>query len=121
MKYKTRRKRKQRDVIALAKEDVNKFYKSTDWDIARESVLIRDKFECQRCNGNWCDGINQVKEKKLTKAIVVHHIVALKDNYNKALDLNNLVSLCRECHEIVEDRHQFRFKRKIPLTKERWD
>lgn len=46
----------------------------------------------------------------------------MKDCFELALDDDNLVSLCFECHEIVEGRDgtwkKFKYKKK--LTKEMW-
>jgi len=36
-------------------------------------------------------------------AVVVHHIVSVEDDPSKRLDMDNLMPLCRDCHEI---RHQ---------------
>jgi len=36
-------------------------------------------------------------------AVVVHHIIPVEDDPSKRLDMDNLMSLCRDCHEI---RHQ---------------
>ena len=37
-----------------------------------------------------------------TEEIEVHHIVSLKQDYNRRLDDDNLISLCREHHEAAE-------------------
>ena len=122
MKPKKRRSRRVafNAVETIKSGNVNKFYKSTDWDVAREAALLRDRYECQRCNGNWNDGVHKVNKITITTATTVHHKIAIRDNADKALDLDNLVSLCHNCHEVIEEREAFRFKRKIPVTKERW-
>lgn len=57
----------------------------------------------------------------LKKADTVHHKIPVKERPDLALDLDNLVSLSFEAHEIIEDRHRFYFRRKIkPLTEEKW-
>jgi 5-methylcytosine-specific restriction enzyme A len=43
----------------IAKGNVIAFYKSTDWDIAREEVLRRDRHACQWYLGKWDDGIHK--------------------------------------------------------------
>ena len=50
------------------------------------------------------------------------YIIAMKDCFELALDDDNLVSLCFECHEIVEGRDGTwkKFKHKKKLTKEMW-
>ena len=105
----------------IAKGNVIAFYKSTDWDIAREKALERDKYACQFFLGNWDDGIHKPKKIMLKKADTVHHIIPIKERPDLALDLDNLVSLSFEAHEIIENRLKYRFKRKKkPLTEEKW-
>ncbi|WP_212925341.1 HNH endonuclease [Oceanobacillus sp. J11TS1] len=70
----------------------NAFYHSPEWRRVRELALIRDNHLCQRC----------LKEKKITKAQVVHHIVELLVDWSKRLDLDNLESLCHSCHNRID-------------------
>ena len=45
----------------------------------------------------------------------------MKDYFESALEDDNLISLCFECHEIVEERTGNRFKQKKKyLTQEKW-
>lgn len=45
----------------------------------------------------------------------------MKDNFDEALNIDNLVSLCFNCHEIVEGRAgKLRKPFKKRLTEERW-
>ncbi|MGV3285797.1 HNH endonuclease signature motif containing protein [Bacillus wiedmannii] len=67
------------------------FYKSVGWRITRAKALVRDCYLCQRC----------LKDKKLTPADMVHHIVEVKEDWSKRLDINNLESLCNSCHNKV--------------------
>lgn len=64
------------------------FYKGRDWIRCRSLVLIRDNYLCQSC----------LKNKKITKADVVHHIKELKDYPELAYTKSNLVSWCHTCH-----------------------
>jgi 5-methylcytosine-specific restriction enzyme A len=64
------------------------FYTSTAWKKCRLLVLSRDNHLCQDC----------LKEKRLTAADMVHHIVEYRDNPSKGLELDNLISLCNPCH-----------------------
>lgn len=66
----------------------DRFYHSTAWKKARKLALIRDCYLCQEC----------LRQKRITKADMVHHIVEVKDDLTKALTLENLVSLCNPCH-----------------------
>lgn len=106
--------------IEIVKGNTDKFYHSTDWDIARERVLERDKHTCQFFLGKWDDGIHKPNKYKLVKATMVHHIIPIKERPDLALDINNMISLSFEAHEIIEERKQFQFKRKKAIIKERW-
>ena len=102
--------------------DVHAFYVTKEWKEKRQEVLLRDNYICQRCLGKWNQqGIDPVKKIKLSSAKIVHHIKPMKDYFNKALDNDNLISLCFECHEKVEGRTNNKFKiKKEPLTIEQW-
>ena len=79
------------------------FYKSAAWQKCRQIVLERDNFLCQKC----------LKNKRVTPADMVHHIVELLDDWDKALDMNNLESLCNSCHNKEHpDRGMRRTKKK---------
>lgn len=107
--------------VEIAKGNTDKFYHSTDWDIAREKVLQKDKYTCQFFLGKWDDGIHKPNKYKLVKATMVHHIIPIKERPDLALDINNMISLSFEAHEIIEDRTRFQFrKRNKPITKEMW-
>lgn len=69
-------------------ESYRLFYTTQAWKNKRTEILRRDNHECQMC-------------KVLCKykvATDVHHILNLKDNYDKRLDDDNLISLCHDCH-----------------------
>ena len=76
-----------------------KFYNSKAWKDpkygAKIAALTRDNYMCQHC---------------LAKGIInhtnleVHHIVPLKHDYSIGLELSNLVTLCRSCHKIADDK-----------------
>lgn len=67
------------------------FYKSKEWKQTRQLVLMRDNYLCQSC----------LKQDRVVPAVMVHHIVELKQDWNKRLDLNNLESMCNSCHNKV--------------------
>ena len=76
----------------MAKEFSKAFYNSEAWDRARRLALSRDNFLCQDCLNNGY----------ITTAEEVHHISELTpENINDpsiTTGLNNLVSLCHNCH-----------------------
>jgi 5-methylcytosine-specific restriction protein A len=66
----------------------NPFYTSKRWRKKRAYILYRDKHLCQECK----------KYGRNKEADTVHHIEELEDAPELALKNNNLVSLCRACH-----------------------
>ena len=70
------------------------FYKKAVWVKLRNATLIRDNYLCQEC----------LRRKRITKATEVHHVRPLETYPDLALDINNLESLCRECHERTKGR-----------------
>lgn len=104
----------------IAKGNTDAFYKSKEWDIAREEALIRDKFTCQFFLGAWSDGMHSPDRVEPIKANTVHHTYPIKEYPQYCLDVDKLVSLSFEAHEIIEDRHRFEFKKKKSITRERW-
>lgn len=69
------------------------FYKSAAWKTCRDIVMRRDAYLCRDC----------LAAGRYTPAEEVHHIEPLcPDNIHRpevALNLDNLISLCRECHK----------------------
>ena len=61
----------------------DKFYHSAAWKRLSKTVLINAHYRCAQCG-------------KL--ATEVHHIVEITDDWNRRLDISNLVPLCTSCH-----------------------
>ncbi|AAL97118.1 TPA: HNH endonuclease signature motif containing protein [Streptococcus pyogenes] len=80
------------------------FYHKTEWRKLREIAIIRDKRECIWCRQNG---------KRTTTNLEVDHIKEVKDYPELALDLANLRTLCKDCH----NRRHGRYQKK----KNRWD
>lgn len=76
------------------REDRQKIYQSAKWKRLRLAKLMKDPL-CEHC----------LKEGRTTLAIDCHHIDSFM-NYQglmrlqKAYDIDNLVSLCKECHSL---------------------
>ena len=70
------------------------FYKSRAWVAARWRVLIRDNYLCQEC----------LRQGYIIRADTVHHKIELKEDWSKRLQIDNLVSLCTECHNRMHSR-----------------
>lgn len=58
---------------------------STDWKEWRESIFVRDNYQCFDCGNKGY--------------LEPHHIIPLKENLNKIFDINNGITLCRPCHK----------------------
>ena len=56
---------------------------------------------CQAC----LNGIGYLQGKRhiTTKNLQVHHIIPLKEDRNEALNDENLITLCEQCHELAEE------------------
>ncbi|MCS4486375.1 HNH endonuclease [Staphylococcus americanisciuri] len=67
------------------------FYRSKAWRKVREIALDRDNYLCQKC----------LEGGKISDAKIVHHIIYLDHDFDKALDLDNLVSVCQKCHNQI--------------------
>ena len=80
------------------------FYKSKAWQSVRAYVWSRDSGLCQDC----------LKQGRYTSAEIVHHIRELTpQNITDpavALNTDNLVALCRECHAIRHGARDRRYK-----------
>lgn len=70
-------------------------YSSKQWHVVRQQALARDKGLCMYCYN---------KYNKISYASMVHHIRTVNDSIELAYNVNNLVSLCRCCHD---DIHKF--------------
>lgn len=76
------------------------FYKSGEWIIVRQQALIRDKGLCQEC----------LKNKMISIATEVDHIIPIKVRWDLRLKLDNLRSLCHKCHmaKTAEDKRIYK-------------
>ncbi len=68
---------------------IREFYKTKTWRKKRLYILRRDKYLCQEC----------LRYGRKIEAKEVHHITPLKEDYDRRLDVNNLISLCGDCHK----------------------
>lgn len=73
------------------------FYNSTEWERTREAVLNLD------------DGIDvyvYMTTGKIMMADTAHHIEPVKDNWNRRLDPDNLMSLNHDTHSKIEQMYK---------------
>lgn len=72
----------------------NKYY-GENWRQQRDLARERDNYTCKIC---------KITEDEYGKQMSVHHIypfVLFNNNFDKANDLNNLISLCEPCHRRI--------------------
>ena len=65
------------------------FYNSKEWKSLSASARLSNP-HCMQCG-------------KATPRLVVDHIIELKDDYTKRLDITNLIVICYSCHKVKTD------------------
>ena len=83
------------------------FYHKPAWRRVRLLALQRDNYLCQKC----------MRRKKITPATEVHHIKELEDYPELGLELDNLESLCWQCHEETKRRRSVCLPTKINIIR----
>ncbi|CZD07891.1 HNH endonuclease signature motif containing protein [Streptococcus pneumoniae] len=86
------------------REERNQFYNSSEWRTIRRQALQRDHYECV-----WC----RDEGKVTTTNLEVDHIKELEFYPEFALNLDNLRTLCKKCHNKRHNRFQFRKSQKM--------
>ena len=71
------------------------FYHRKEWKRIREMALQRDGGMCRDC----MDRMQLETGYRPRRATMVHHIIPRSERPDLELDLDNLRSLCAECHE----------------------
>lgn len=97
-------------------EQKRKFYTSAKWVGLRKIALMRDNHECQHCKEQGRVHVDSVKVEGERKSIElnVHHVKEIEYYPELAEDIDNLITLCLECHNKV---HGKGFK----PSKPKWD
>jgi 5-methylcytosine-specific restriction endonuclease McrA len=72
----------------ISKDDYENQRKSPEYRRWRTAVLKRDDYTCVSC------GL-----KRKIKYIHVHHLFSYADYEDKRLDINNGVTMCKDCHD----------------------
>ena len=77
----------------------DEFRASSVWKKKREEIKQRDGYCCA-----YCRYVNRAftKDKFNYKDLSVHHIIPLAEDYDRRLDDDNLITLCRVHHEEAE-------------------
>lgn len=69
------------------------FYDSSEWRACRQAAIEAD---------GGIDVYLFMEEGKIEAADTVHHIIPLQDDWQKRIDINNLMSLSHETHSMIE-------------------
>ena len=85
--------------------DYHKVYKTKQWLVVRKRVLNRDNYLCRVC----------LDKGSLSEGVTVHHIIPLEDDRSKTYEIDNLISLCNQCHKKI---HRYYDKDKKTKQKE---
>ncbi|MEK4612158.1 HNH endonuclease [Bacillus sp. FSL K6-0067] len=105
------------------KQQKRKFYDSGEWKSIREQVKKRDNSECQECKrkGHVQTDTNEYSESAKRKKIqlVVHHIKELENHPALALEIDNLETICVDCHN-KEHGRTFKKKQNKWENDEKW-
>lgn len=94
------------------KEERKRFYCCKEWRTLREIKLNQNPL-CERCE----------KKDKLIPAVDIHHKIDLVDDGSKCLDLDNLESLCKECHTEHTNKEYNKKKKEVKdkLYNQKWN
>lgn len=88
----------------------NKFYSSSAWQKTRASMMRDCGYKCYVCSNVHDD----TDVRHYTEAREVHHVIPIRDCWDKRLDVDNLVCLCTENHHMI---HQNEIRNKFELEK----
>lgn len=72
------------------------FYRSKAWKSLRLFIIGRCKGLCIYC---------LMVKNCMSEGKDVHHVETLKDNWDKRLDVSNLICLCRDCHLYTHEQY----------------
>ena len=78
---------------------IDRFRKTKQWTEKSIEIRQRDRYLCRVCEANLYHTVNQLNWKNLE----VHHIVPLCEDYNKKLDNDNLITLCKYHHTMADN------------------
>ena len=93
------------------------FYSTWAWRAFRQRALERDLFECQICAQEGRFELDSEGRPHPVRATMVHHIVPVREAPERALDMDNLMSLCNACHERMHpERHGAQREETPPLA-----
>ncbi|MFY4480773.1 HNH endonuclease [Latilactobacillus sakei] len=94
------------------RESRTHFYNSQPWRELRAAALERDHYECL-----WCKAAGKVTSNQ-SAVLEVDHIKELEFYPEYALDIDNLRTLCKDCHN--RRHHRFNYASHGPKKENKW-
>ena len=79
--------------------EADRFRKSKRWTNKSIEIRQRDRYLCRVCEANLYNTVQQFNFNE----VEVHHIEKLSESFDKRLDNDNLISLCRYHHKMADD------------------
>ena len=80
------------------KYEKDKFRSSYAWQQKTLEIRERDNYICQICIRT----LYNTRKRLNSKSLSIHHAIPLKDDYEKRLDNDNLLTVCDMHHEMAE-------------------
>ena len=71
-------------------------YATTRWKKIRKLVLTRDKHQCIKCGS--------------TIKLSIHHVIPHKGSLELFYNVDNLITLCKTCHNAITGKHTHTFR-----------
>lgn len=90
------------------------FYVSSEWEQIK--AMINNKYH-GLCLWSYYQGI-------IVPYKAIHHIISLREEWNKRIDIDNLIPLTQDAHAMVEAEYKhnkFKMQKELFELKERWD
>ena len=75
-------------------EKYDNFYQTKEWKLLRNQKYYDANGLCELCK----------KKGIIREGIDVHHLVEISKDWSKRLDYDNLVLLCKDCHNAIHNR-----------------
>ena len=77
----------------------DRFRRTKAWTNKSTEIRQRDRYLCQVCLRDMYHTLDIIN----TRAVDVHHITPINEDYSRRLDNDNLISLCRYHHKMADD------------------
>ena len=86
-------------IYSLSRSKARELRDTAAWRKMSIMIRERDGYVCRLCLS---------KGFLNNKDLSVHHIIPVTENSDLSLDENNLITLCRQCHDLVESDESYR-------------